>query len=228
MGDRTYSDFKTDVLFELGNRNDTDISATWLGRVVNDAYIELACSRELYGAKGRVYFPELEQGDTSQTVNTTDTNTLTIPYNAMVIRHVRDDTSDYVLKRVSQTEMWKKWGNSGTGAPKYWYRDDTVIRIQPDADDTYSMRILFKARPDALSDNTDTTAIGSEWDEIILQLAVIKAHYRLREFPEANAKVPIVQQMIRNIAGIYNEEQRANDDRILPSSTFTDKEYYGR
>jgi len=228
MGERTFTEMQTDLKLELGNRDDTIVTSARLGDWINQAYIQLTCAKRIFEIKKRLYFPELEVFDWSKsTANTT--KTISIPTGCIVIRHIKMSSGgdNKPLVRMTEKKYWDYIPNtSGYGEPTHWVRYNNQIYLYPTPDATYKMRIAYKKRPTLLSSGDDLTAIGDEWDDPIVQLAVIRSHLRIGEIDKANAKRSYFNEAVSNIVELYFEEELALDGRITPTFELTNKENY--
>ena len=228
MGERTFTEMKDDLKLELGNRDDDIVTSARLGAWINQAYIQLTCGKQIFGIKKRLYFPELEVFDWSK--STTDSvASISLPSNCLIIRHIKmaSGGNNLPLKRMTEKEYWDYVKvPAGYTEPTHWVRYNNNILLYPTPDDTYSMRIAYRKRPTLLSSGDDLTEIGDEWDDVILQLAVVRSHLRIGEIDKANAKKPYLEESINNIIELYFEEERALDSKILPTYDLTDRENY--
>lgn len=205
MGTKIYTAFQSDLVFELGQRDDLDsLTLGW----VNAAYIKITTQNRFWGLKKSFYFPELETVDTS--LSTADgTAYLTTPTTALIVRTLFNETSNMKLKNIS----WRKYLDytdrdtaASEGKPTEWVRSGTKIYLHPTPDAIYNTYVYFRQRPTVLSASNTTTAIGVEWDEIILQTAVIMAHMKLGEFDKAKAKKEEWLDAVSGLIGIYDQE----------------------
>ena len=74
-----------------------------------------------------------------------------------------------------------------------------------------------------MSDSDDTTAIGEEWDEIILKMAVWQTLMRLKEYDKAEKEKEVVDEMIRDLRGIYDRENIDRDDILQPHQAYINR-----
>ena len=216
MGAYTYSQFVDTYLdFRLGNNSATDsYRLLWL----NQAYRFLTMSDKPFGIKKSLYFPELE---TSTTSDTTDgVAYISTPSDALIIREVYDTTNDARLDWISWPDYVGKTDRSDTSAegyPAYWHRRGGSIYLYPTPDSTYTMRVYYKKRVDNLDGSTyNTTEIGKEWDDVILELAVMFGRNWLNEPERAEYAKKTALEMIASIQGSYDAEERARREVIRP------------
>ena len=227
MGNKTFSTLKTELKLRLGRRSDiedidsTNFYETW----INYAYQDITRRNKFFGKTFHFYFPQLESIDTSQ--STTDgTAYINVPDSTLIIRQVWDSTNDYLLKHIGWMTYLKKSGRASSTSesePKKWTRSGSYIYLYPTPDDAYTMYIYYRKMVSALSDAGDTTAIGEEWDELILGLATYKGCSWLREYDDAEKAKAEFIDMANNILGVYGQEELANRSKLeLNPSAFID------
>jgi hypothetical protein len=222
LGNYTYTNFQNYLKLEIYQRTDletpTDYYATW----INQAYINLATRKDLY-------FPEMEKISLAQTAD--GTAYVEAPSDALFVRTVFDDTSTVKLKKISWLNYIKKTDRADTtaeDAPTKWThagggtgRGRLYLYQTPDA--TYDLSIYYRAVPSRLSGGTNKTAIGQEWDEIILKLAVWQTLMRLKEYDKAKEEKEVVDEMIRDLRGIYDRENIDRDDILQPHQAYINR-----
>lgn len=210
MGNYSFVNLQDYVKMTLGNRSGL---GTYLPIWVNGAYTELCSMNKVpVGRRLReIVFPEL---DTHADSATTDG----IPYIArpsdcIHIHTVWDITNDNKLSERHRDWYIEQTGRADTnseGDPKFWvpgvYQGRTYL--QPTPDDAYNMRTYFRKRPVRLVDDSDTTTIGEEWDEPILQLASAKAHMWLRDFGNAKLWREEFMTTVASLVGMQYKEAR--------------------
>jgi len=225
MGVKKFSEFKDELKFELGRPNDTSLDS-YTGGWINTAYIQLTTRNKFWTINKRFYFPELE---VSTSDDTTDGQAyIDVPSGCLVIRTLWDSTSDIKLTKISWLDYVNKTGradSSSEGAPTKWCRQGDYIYLNPTPDGTYTIYIYYRKIPTLLSANDDTTAIGTEWDEPILQLAVMQSHMRLGEFDKAEVKKKEWLETVGSLVGVYEQEKFDREDIRKPSIAYLDYKY---
>ena len=224
MGSKTFTTFQSDLLFELGQRDDLD---SYKDDWVNAAYLKLTTQNRFWGLRQDFYFPELETVDTTQ--DTVDgTAYINVPTNAIIVRDVFDDDN---LRRLTNIS-WRQYigytdraDTDAEGPPTEWVRSGSKIYLHPTPDDAYDVSVYYRTRPTALSDGDDTTAIGAEWDEIIVQIAAILAHMKLGEFDKAAAKKSEFLDAVSGLIGIYDQEKKSRKEVRVPSYPYLTNHY---
>lgn len=231
MGVKTFETFQSELLLELGNRTDLD---NHKGNLINTAYITLTTKNRFWGLNRDFYFPELE---TSGTTSCTDgTAWVQTPARCLFVREVWDSTNDVHLKKISWNDYVGRAGRTDStaeGDPKYWVvRDATgsnnaykLIWLYPTPDGAQGITMYYRKIPAILEDDDDVTAIGVEWDEIILQLAAIQSHVKLGEFDKAEYKKKEWIEMVSGIIGIYDKEDLARKDVRSIKQGYIDRPY---
>jgi len=214
MGDYAYNDFIKYVKFRMGQRTDLSSvdSEDFYGLWVNRAYRELTSKSRIFGLKGfhnRVYFPELETLDDTQ--ETTDGQEyISVPSDALIIRDVWDSENDRLLTRMSWHEYVSRVGRADTdaeGKPTRWVRRGLHIYLDPTPDDAYDMTIYHRRKITTDISGTDTTAIGGEWDEPIVQLTTYKGLMWMSKFPEAKEVKAEFMETVADLMGIYFQDE---------------------
>jgi len=227
MGTTTLATFKTDLTLELGQRDDiSSYTAAWINR----AYLTLTCQNKIWGIKNKFYFPQLE---TFGAANTGDGDPyISTPTDCIVVRTVWDSTNDNKLTKIS----WLKYiGYAGRatstseGKPDEWVRhaDDSgndKIYLYKTPDAIYAMKIYYRKRP-AILTGSNTTVIGAEWDEPLLQLAAIQSHNTLGEYDKADRKKKEWISVVSGMLGLYEQEDEDREDVRRPHTAYLNFEY---
>lgn len=214
MGVYTHDDMSKYVKFRMGRRTDLSSveSEDFYSLFVNSAYKELTSKNGLFGIKGfhkRIYFPELEDADTSQ--STSDgVAYINVPTRALVIRAVEDTTNDRILDPISWSEYKGNIGRADTDAeskPTQWTRRGTYIYLFPTPDDTYAITIDYRRKITSDISGSSTTEIGGEWDEPIVQLATYKGFMWMNDFEKAQAVKAEFMETTADLLGIYFQDE---------------------
>ena len=218
MGTTTFSEFKDQLKFELGERTDLSSHST-LGDLYGDwidlGYLTLVTSNDIQGVKRSLYFPELFTEDTSQ--STADgTATVNKPTDALYVEGVIDTTSDFEMENISWKEYKGYTGRSNSDSratPREWTRRGDLIYMHPTPDAVYAITIYYYKRPAVLT-GTDVTAIGKEWDEAVLKLSVVFGLMKLKRYEEAAVEKKAWIQLLEGITGMYDKERRDRDRQL--------------
>lgn len=220
MGDKTYAEFQTNLLFNLGNRSDvTTEAADWVNRAYRTLY-----SMKKFGGR-TVYFPELETSAAANTV--AGVVSVATPTDCLFIHHVDDTTSDVKLTGTSLGDYVKKTGRAVTAsraAPKKWVRHAALVLLNPTPDAVYALKIYYRKRPIELA-GVATTVIGEEWDEPILLLATYQSMMRMNEFDKAKAFKEEWQSCMSDLVGIYDAEDMDKKSIRYPNAAWINNSY---
>ncbi len=218
MGVKTFTEFKSDLTFELGQRENI---STYTGGWVNTAYMDFCSMKSFFGIQvpRDFRFPEL---DTSTTVNTAGSATyVAVPADCLYIYTVHDTTNDSKLRNYNIRQYTEETGRATTtGQPDYWVRYGSYIYLFPTPAGTYTMTIWYRKRPALLAAADSVTAIGTEWDEPILKLAVVQSLLRVKDYDAYKIYKEEWKEMIAGKIGIYDEERKDKEDILRPSVSY--------
>ncbi len=222
MGDIQFSEYKNRLQFRFGQMSElTSVNSENLfGIWINTAYRELCSRNKLWEVNYKFDFPELKTADTSQ--DTVDgTQYISVPTGCLYVIGVEDTENDRYL-------TWKPWswfmdkrGRADTaqeGQPKFWCRYGAYIYLNPTPDGAYDTAIWYVARTTDMAADDDTTEIGAEWDDVVLEMATYKGLRWLGQWDEAKECKAAVVDLIKGLAGIYEREKLSYNDRIKPSA----------
>lgn len=215
MGATTFANFKTYLKLRFGN---SDAFDDYYGVWVNSAYGQLVNRDKVTpDDRRRLYFPELITSTSSSTAD--GTAYVSVPSDCLVVYEVFDDTSNVRLNWIPFRDYLAKTDRDTTTAedsPEGWTRSGSYIYLYPTPDSTYSLTIYYRKRPTSLSETTDTTAIGSEWDDVILELAYAVGRMWSGETEKAEFSMKLAERMMGQIAGLYDAEEKARREKIRP------------
>jgi len=180
---------------------------------VNSAIKELTSKNVIFGIKGfhkRVYFPELEVEDTSQ--STVDgVAYIDVPTGALVIREVDDTTNDRLLEPTSWGEYKSYSGRADAdseGQPTQWVRRGQYIYLYPTPDSAYAMTVDHRKKITSDISGDSVTDIGAEWDDAIVALATYKGLRWMNEQPDlVNGVKQEFMEIAADILGIYFQDE---------------------
>lgn len=224
MGALGFDDLKELLKFRGGNNAALDSagasSLNYYGIWINSAYRQLCTQDKVLGLKKNLYFPQLM---TSTTKTTTDGQAyITTPTDAIYIKDIYDTTNNAGLSWIP----WKKYVDytdrttaSSEGDPKEWTRYSTSIYLHPTPDATMTMTVYYKKLVADLT-GTQTTDIGAEWDDVILELAAYKMFTWIHEYDKAKFVKETFLEMATGLADIYGEEEKDTDENWGPSAAY--------
>ena len=221
MGTLTFDGFLDYLAMGFGER--TDLASlngvNYYNKWLDMAYIRLTTRNRFWGIKKSFYFPELETDDGGSNT-TAGAAHISTPTDALIIREVWDSTSDVILNNISTRKYIEYPGRAVTasrGKPTEWVRRGKYLYFHPTPDAVYSMVTYYRKVP-ALITTGKMSAIGTEWDEVILQMAYIIGKEWLGEYDKANAMKQSLAESFAGIIGIYDLEEMARRPKATPES----------
>lgn len=212
MGLWTYDDFKTALKFRHGGNDAFD---SYYGTWVNLGYRQLVTMDRMWGIKRSLYFPEIEVNTDKTTV--ASTATIDKPTDCISVREVYDATNNVHLE-------WQSWNNyvaktdryTSTGKPTFWHHKGNYLYLYPTPDDAYTMRVYYRQIPAALSGASDVTAIGVEWDDVVLDFADYQSRMWTREYEIAKTVKDAASARVAELVTVYDDEEKARRERLRP------------
>ncbi|MCK9597899.1 MAG: hypothetical protein M0R06_02590 [Sphaerochaeta sp.] len=222
MGSTTFSDMKTRLKLRFGNSDSWD---SYYGTWCNSAYGQLVNRDKITpDDRKRLYFPELITSTSSSTSD--GTAYVSTPSDCLVVYEVFDDTSNVRLDWIPFRDYLAKTDRDTTTAedsPEKWTRSGSYIYVYPTPDSTYSLTIYYRKRPTALSADADVTAIGAEWDDVILELAYSIGRMWAGEIEKSEYSMKLAEKMMSQISGLYDAEEKARREKIRPEASTLDR-----
>jgi len=225
MGTVTFDNFKTYLKLRFGNDDNLDSGTNYYGKWINDAYNLLTTQQKFWGLRRRFRFPELE---TSASKTTSDgTYYVETPTDCLYVLQVYDETNDYLLRNIPLSKYLGYTDRSNTsveGVPTEWIRSGANIYLHPTPDATYTLTVHYRKRVTALT-GTDATAIGPEWDDIILDIATYIGKMYMRQFEEAKLFKAEATEKIAGILSLYDQEEMARNEYWRIDENYIDPGY---
>ena len=219
MGELTRAEIRERVRFQFGNNTAFDSvgddATNFYDKWIDAAYRRLTTSEYFWGKRRRFRFPELETSTTADTVD--GTAYVSTPSGSLVIQHVYDTENNVYLTNIPYSEYVKYTNRADTsaeGGPTYWTRTGAYIYLHPTPDDAYTLRIHYRKIPDNFASDSATSEIGSEWDEIIVQLAVYTGKRDTGEFESAKLLKEDIDDMLGAMMSIYGQEEFSREQYI--------------
>lgn len=174
----------------LGNRTDLDARII---RWINYAYFEILMNP-------RFAFFELDASTFFVTIAGSDTyNVVPIEVfaNFWHILDVRNVTAGHErkLKRSHFSQIDRTVPTSGE--PTRYYRFNRNITLDPVPDAVYAITVRYRRRPFELAPGS-TFEINTEWEELIVTLAAVKAFTGLKQPEEAMKQKQIMELLMSN------------------------------
>ena len=227
-GTYKFTEFTAYLKLMFGNNDTLREPIDYYGVWINTAYHRLTTRNRLWGLKKSFEFPELETVNTA-TTTTDGTQYISVPTDCLHVRDLYDKTNDRYLVNIPYREYLKyldRFDTSAEGEPIEWVRAGTRLYLHPTPDTTgETIYIYYRKIPTALS-GVLTTAIGPEWDEIILQQAFIIGKEWLGEYDKATALKKDLAESIAGLIGIYDLEEMASQPTHKPESQVTLEQGY--
>ena len=226
MGAKAFSTFKTDLVLATGSR--TDFTDTLQAQYLNSAYTDFTTRDRFWGLRVpfRFMFPELNVSTTKTT--TANRQYIDVPSDLLTTHTIHDTSNDKKLKNIAWREYIRKTGRADTtksDKPTHWVRYGAYHYLFPTPDDAYLMEVFYRKRPTALSAATDVTAIGAEWDEVILQLAVIQTMMRFKDYEHAEVEKKEWLDVVASKIQVYQAEMGDRSDYMKPDQSYHTWQY---
>jgi hypothetical protein len=227
MGDKTFTEFKSELLWALGNLDSSDVNSME-GIWVNSSYRSLTSRNKFYKFKvpKTFTFPEL---DTSTTATGNDGDAyISKPSDSIFVHTVWDMTTDNMLNYKDHSWYVEQTGRADAnseGEASDWTPYSNKLYLYPTLDDEYNFTIYYRKRVADLT-GTGTTVIGAEWDEPTLMFAVMRGYMFLRDFDKAKQWREEFILTIQDLMGMQERQARYTRDRLIPSVMQTQKHGY--
>lgn len=224
MGNLGFDSFREQIRLRNGNNATYDSagagSTDYYGVWINKAYRQLCAQDKILGVTMRVKFPQLFTSSTATTVD--GTAYISTPTGCLYVTEVYDSTNNRKLDQIrwkSYVEYTDRATAASEGKPTEWVRRGDYIYVHPTPDAAYSLAVYYKKLPDDLS-GTNTTVIGAEWDDPIVELAAYTMFTWLGEFEKAKyAKAEFVEQAA-GLMTLYQQEEKDSNEPWKPSSAY--------
>ena len=220
MGVKTYTEFQSDLLFELGN---PDNLTAYTGPWVNESYLDF-CTRERFWTvkiPSIRMFPELNaSGAIDATVD--GTAYVTRPTDAIQVYAVWDSTNDRKMDNIGWREYIAKTGRATAASesePKFWATYGSYLYLYPTPDDAYALTVYYRKRPAVLT-GTDVTVIGAEWDEAVTKLAVVKSMLKMKRYDDFKIEKDEFMDMLASKIGFYADERMDANIIVKPDIAY--------
>lgn len=226
MGAKSFSTFKTDLVLETGAR--TDFTTTLQGQYINSALTDFTTRDTFWGLRVpfKFMFPELNTSTTVSTVE--DRAWITAPTDKLITYTIHDNSNDKKLKNINWRDYIRRAGRGDTdeaGSPTHWATYGSSYYLYPTPDDSYVMEIYYRKRQAELSGSADVTAIGAEWDEVILKLAVIQTLMRFKDYEKAEIEKKEWLDVVASRVRLYSQEMGDRGDYMKPDQNYFNWNY---
>lgn len=229
MGALGFDTFKELLKFRLGNNAALDSagasSLNYYGIWINSAYRQLCSQDDILGLNKNLYFPQLMTSTTSTTVD--GTAYIDVPSDCLYIEQVFDTTNGKLLDNISwkdYIEYTDRTTAASEGDPNEWVRHGSRIYLHPTPGTTGDTITVYYKRLVSDLTGTQTTLIGAEWDDVIIELATYKAFMWTHEdAAKIKAAKENFVEMAAGLADIYNKEEENSEVEIAPSLSYLGK-----
>ena len=225
MGTLNYGDMKTRAQFQLGGPSRTELS-DYVGIWVNVALKDLTTKNRYMGLRKNFVFPQLETSVSSTTVD--GQPYVTTPTDCVIVRHVFDTTNTFKLERIN----WYTYISypdretaASEGKPTEWVRSGANIYLHATPDDGYDLDIFYKKKHPSLTATADVTLLGSEWDDLIVQLAVMKGQMWMGNWDAYKMVKEAWLEDVSAMLGIYDQEEKDMHPQIKGDTAYNNFEY---
>jgi hypothetical protein len=212
MGTSTFTLFQTALKFRHQNNDSFDsMYPIWINR----GYKQLATMDRIWNLRRSIYFPELQTS--ADVTSVASTATIAKPTDCLTVSEIYDATNNNHLG-------WLSWNSyvgmtdryTATGKPGLWHRKGDLIYLHPTPDGAYTIRVYYRKFPAVLSAASDTTVLGSEWDDIILDLADYHSRKDTGEYDKAKMLLDSSMTRIGDLVTVWDDEEKARRERMSP------------
>ena len=225
MGSLGFDGYKEILKHRLGLRADLDSagasSLNYYGIFVNNAYRQLCTQDDIFGLKKKLYFPQLLSSGTATT--TDGTAYISTPSSCLFVTQVFDTTNSRKLDWIP----WRKYvdytdrtDTTKEGDATEWVRYGERIYLHPTPGTTGDTFTIYYKKLVADLTGTDTTIIGAEWDEPILELAAYKAFRHIGEYDDAKNAREVFLEMAAGLADIGENDEKDTGEAWAPSLAY--------
>lgn len=231
MGILSYGEAKTRILFQLGGPTRTELTSPtdYIGIWYNQALKDLTTKNRYMGLRKNFVFPTLETSIADTTVD--GQAYIVTPSDCLIVRHVYDTTNNVKLERINwytYVSYTDRETATSEGKPNEWIRSAGNIYLHPTPDSAYDLDIFYKKTHPALTLTTDTTLLGDEWDDIVVQLAVIKGQMWMNDWDKVKLLKDAWMEDVSAMLGIYDQEEKDMHHNLTGDSSYNNYEYRSR
>lgn len=228
MGTLNFGDMQTYTQFQLGGPTRTELMSptNYVAKWVNDAYADLTTKNRYMGLRKNFVFPTLETHISDTTVDGQEY--VPTPDDCLIVRTLYDTTNNKKLERINwftYTSYTDRATAASEGKPTEWIRSAGNIYLHPTPDAAYDLDIFYKKRVPALTASADVTLVGDEWDNIIVQLAVIKGQMWLNDWEKVKLLKEVWLEDVSAMLGLYDQEEKDMHHNLRGDSSYNNFEY---
>jgi hypothetical protein len=225
MGAAGFDTLKEYLKLRAGNRADLeaagDSSLNYYGIWINSSYRQLCTQEGILGLKKKLYFPQLFTSTTKTT--TGGTAYVAFPSDGLYVTDVFDTDNGRKLTSISW-DTYISYTDRTTTASRSdsteYVRNGTSIYLHPTPLTTGdTLTIYYKYLVTDLS-GTQTSLIGAEWDDVIVELGAYKMFTWIHEYDKAKFCKEAFLEMSTGLADVYFNEDMDRDAQWGPSSAY--------
>lgn len=195
-----YSDLKTTVANYLGR---SDLSS-----VIPDfiSLAEIRLARQL----------RLREMMTTATLSTTGgSSSVSLPSDFLSVRDIYiDQTPRQSLSYLSPSAFTRDARATDTGLPVFYTQTGSTLELAPIPSTTYSVVLLYYAKPAVLSDSNLTNTFTTVCPDALLYGALVEAEPYLMN----DARLPIWSQLYQNAVSSLSESDNTSEYAGVPLS----------
>jgi len=225
MGNLGFDVLSEMVKFRAGNssafESAGDSSLNYYNIWVNSAYRQLCTQKNVLGLKKMLYFPQLFTSTTRTTVD--GTAYVSVPADCLYITEVFDTTNGRKLDWIP----WKKYIEytdrttaASEGDPTKWNRRSGDVYLHPTPGTTGDTITIHYKKLVADLSGTGVSAIGAEWDDVIVELATYKCFMWLHDYDKVKIVRETFLEMAAGVADIYHAEEADGEFSAGPSPSY--------
>jgi hypothetical protein len=217
MGTWNLSDFKSILKLRMGN---SDVWDAYYGDMVNSAYKYLCSLDTIPGTKKKLVFPDLDSAELKNTVY--GQTYVSTPSATLYVNEVYDRTNNTHLEWIPYVQYASKSDTATTtayGKPTLWTRRGDYIFLYPTPDAVYSIAVDYRGLPANMT-ISDTTDLATEWDNVVLELAVFTARNWIGEPEKAKIAKDLAFELASGICDVYNNEEKARRESVRPDPAY--------
>lgn len=181
----TYSDLQDTVASYLARSDVTDQIPVFI------KFAEIRLRREL----------RMRQMLTTATLTTTASdNTLTIPSDFLEARDIYvSGNPNQSMEYVAPNVMSRSMRSTFAGKPSIYTVIGNDFQIAPIPDTVYTVKVLYYAAPDYLSDSNETNTFLTEVPELLLYASLIEAEPYIMNDPRLSTWISMYEKAVNQI-----------------------------
>jgi hypothetical protein len=194
---------QTEVIARLGNRTDIASRST---RWLNYAFFELVMNP-------RFSFHELDTSTTFVTVAAE--RNYTLPTDIWFILSLRDNTNSRKLKMTHWSEFDRI--TYTTGQPVRYAHFSNYVELDPTPDAAYTIQVRYRFRPSDEASGTAFVNLGTEWEEVIVNMATMKGFEALDQRAKAGELRQLIEIQLSTRQDAFQLDDMDSETTIMPA-----------